>query len=189
MQISEEKRLLREKYRLIRARAKSADRDLRIYSRFIQNEAYKNADTLFMYYSVKGEADTLKIIDSALSDGKRVALPKCTDKNGNMEFYFIGDREISLADGVFSLKEPDTSVCSKAAFGENNLCVVPALAFDKTGNRLGYGGGYYDRFLSTFKGQRIGLCYEECLCELLPCESHDLRVDMIITDKKIYELK
>ena len=189
MQISDEKDRLRKEYRLIRSQAKTRDKDICIYERFVNSDAYKLSDTLFVYYSVKDEADTVNIIRTVLSDGKRVALPKCTDRNGNMEFYFIKDIDVSLTDGAFSLKEPDSRVCSKALPGKNNLCVVPALAFDKKGNRLGYGGGYYDRFLSNFKGRTVGLCYEECLCDRLPCESHDLKVDVIITDEKIYEIK
>ncbi len=189
MQISEEKNLLRKEYRFVRGQVKSEAKDICIYERFISSDYYKTADTLFLYYSVKDEADTLKIILTALSDGKRVALPKCADKNGKMDFYFIDDLEDSLSDGAFSLKEPDVRVCSRAVTGENNLCVVPALAFDKSGHRLGYGGGYYDRFLSNFKGSTVGLCYKECLCDILPCEAHDLKVDVIITDNKIYELK
>ena len=144
---------------------------------------------IFIYYSVGSEADTLRIIRHALESGKRVALPKCTDRNGTMDFYFIDDIESSLTEGMFSLKEPDTLRCEKADSTVSSLCIVPALAADKSGYRLGYGGGYYDRYLSNFKGVTAVLCYEECLCDELPRDKYDISLNMIITESKIIELK
>lgn len=189
MQINEEKKRLREKFRKVRSAAKDNEKDRRISELLLGSLAYKNAETLFIYYSVKSEADTLQIIAAAASDGKRIALPKCTDRSGNMKFYFITDPDETLKEGFFSLKEPDEKLCEKASFGAKDICIVPALACDRRGYRLGYGGGYYDRFLSGFKGKTMALCYEECLCDELPCDRYDRRIDMIITDLKIYELK
>ncbi len=189
MQIKEKKSELRKKYRIIRAEAKTAYKDERIYDSFIKSDAYKNSDTVFIYYSVQSEADTLKIIDTALNEGKRVALPKCTDSSGNMDFYFIDDISGALVDGYYSLKEPDTACCVKAHFGNNNVCVVPAMAVDKSGCRLGCGGGFYDRFLSNFKGTTVALCYDECICHELPCDKYDVKIDIVITDRKIYKMK
>lgn len=189
MQISSDKAYLREKYRHIRAAAKNEAKDDRICAFLLDSEIYKGADTLFIYYSVKSEVDTLKIISTALGEGKRVALPKCIDSYGSMEFYFIKSLETSLEDGYFSLKEPDVLTCEKADFGNNDVCILPAMACDRKGCRLGYGGGYYDRFLSRFNGKTLALCYEECLCDELPCDKYDKKVDMIITNMKIYELK
>ncbi len=189
MQISANKIFLRDKYRLIREVAKSEEKDSKIYTLFKESDAYNIADTIFVYYSVRTEVDTLKIISTALGEEKRVALPKCTDRDGNMEFYYIKNLKDSLTDGIFSLTEPDVSGCKRASHGENSLCIVPGVAFDKKGFRLGYGGGYYDRYLSNFKGRTVGLCYEECLCDELPRDTYDIKVDMIITDNKIYELK
>lgn len=189
MQIKAEKSALRKKYSAIRADEKSEDKDYRICNSFIGSEAYKSSDTVFIYYSVRAEADTLKIINTALADGKKVALPKCTDTGGNMNFYFIDDVSKSLIDGYFGLKEPDPFFCKKAFLGNKDVCVVPAVAADKRGCRLGYGGGYYDRFLSKFKGRTVALCYEECICDELPCDDYDVKIDIIITDRKIYVTK
>ncbi|MBE6774664.1 MAG: 5-formyltetrahydrofolate cyclo-ligase [Ruminococcaceae bacterium] len=189
MQISNDKAFLREKFRQIRSSVKAQEKDENIRSLFCASEIYRNAETLFIYYSVKNEVDTLKIIDLALKQGKKVALPKCTDRNGNMDFYFIESTDSSLTDGYFSLKEPNVSVCKKAAYSSKDVCVLPALACDKKGFRLGYGGGYYDRFLSRFEGKTVAFCYDECLCDELPTDRFDKKVDMIITDLKIYDLK
>ena len=187
--MNEDKKALREKFRAVRKSAKSEDKDSKIFVLTVESDFFLCADTVFLYCSVGSEADTLRIINYALSAGKRVALPKCTDRNGSMDFYYITDTEKSLTDGMFSLKEPDSDVCDKAYATEASLCIVPALAVDKRGYRLGYGGGYYDRFLSSFKGIRAGLCYEECFCEELPYDEHDIRLNRIITDYKIYEIK
>ncbi len=187
--MTEDKVFLREKFRDVRSSVKSADKDNKIYELTTECETFRSADTVFIYYSVGSEADTTKIIQYALSYGKKVALPKCTDRNGSMNFYYIRGIENSLTDGMFSLKEPDAAVCVKAYSTEDSLCIVPALAIDKTGYRLGYGRGYYDRYLSSFKGKTAGLCYEECLCDKLPYDEYDISLNMIITDNKIYELK
>ena len=189
MQIKEEKALLRKKYRVIRAEAKSSEKDRIIYERLIGSDVYRSSETVFVYCSIKSEADTLKIINTALADGKRVALPKCMDSSGNMEFYFIEAVCDLLDNGYFGLKEPDTASCERASFGERDICIVPALAADECGYRLGYGGGYYDRFLSKFKGRTVVLCYSECLCDMLPHDEYDVRLGYIVTDRKIYEIK
>lgn len=179
----------RNKFRLLRNAAKSEEKDEQIHKFLREFECFKSSESVFIYYSVKSEVDTLKTIRKALEDGKKVALPKCTDRNGNMEFYFVNDIENSLTDGFLSLKEPDISVCEFAVPDEKSVFIVPGMAFDKKGYRLGYGGGYYDRFLSNLKGMKIGLCFEECLCDRLPTDEHDIKVDYIITDMKIYETK
>ncbi len=179
----------RQEFRWIRDAVKSEDKDTAIFEMIIGWETYKSADTVFVYYSVGSEVDTLKIIENALVNEKKVAIPKCIDESGNMEFYFINDTDKSLIKGSFRLLEPDVSICEKAYSTENTLCIVPALAFDKNRNRLGYGGGYYDRYLSKFKGKTVGLCYAECFCDELPCDMHDIKVQSVMTDKSIYELK
>lgn len=184
-----DKTALREKYRHIRKVCRSVEKDEIIFQLLIGSDEYIAAEKVFIYYSVGSEVNTVKIINDAIERGKRVALPKCTDNKGNMDFYFVKSIFSSLTDGMFSLKEPDVSVCERAVPGESDLCVVPALAFDKSGYRLGYGGGYYDRYLSVFNGKKIGLCYEECLCNMLPSDKYDIKVDMIITDRKIYKVK
>lgn len=187
--MNEDKKILRDKFRAVRDTAKSEDKDNKIFNLTVESEFFRCADIIFAYFSVGSEADTLKIIHYALSEGKKVALPKCTDKKGAMDFYFIDDTDSSLEEGMFSLKEPDISSCEKAYASDNSLCIVPALAMDKDGYRLGYGGGYYDRFLSSFKGATVGLCYKECFCDELPRDKYDIRLDTIITDYKIYEIK
>ncbi len=151
---------------------------------FLQSKLYKSCDTIFVYSSLGSEVSTDSIIAKAFSDGKRVAFPKCLDKKGNMQFYFVGSQE-ELTRGYYGISEPPTH--SQANFGNTGtVCLVPGLSFSLDGYRLGYGKGYYDRFLNEFHGISVGLCYSELLSEHLPTDIHDKKVNYLITDKRIY---
>ncbi len=179
---------LREHFRDIRNSIENATESSDdIFSLLVSSDLYKNADTVLAYWSVGSEVSTRRIIDRALEDKKKVALPKCTDKNGNMVFYYISSLS-DLSEGMYGIKEPLTDVIADD-FDESAVCIVPGLSFDKCGYRLGYGKGYYDRFLSRFCGISIGLCYDSCLSEELPTDGFDMKVNYIITNKKIYDLR
>lgn len=179
------KKDLRIKYKNIRNSIENTSAlGEKIFSQLIDSYMYKTADIVLAYWSVGSEVDTRRIIDKALEDKKKVAFPKCTDKNGNMIFCYISAVS-DLSDGMYGIKEPINGVVADS-FTESSICLVPGLSFDKCGYRLGYGKGYYDRFLSNFCGTSIGLCYESCLCEELPREEFDKHVDYLITDIKIF---
>lgn len=186
--INQEKKTLRAEYSALRnsltdIEAKSAS----ICDLLINSDLFKNADTVLLYWSVGSEVVTHKMIDKALSDSKKVALPKCIDKDGNMLFYYV----VSLSDlsnGMYGIKEPVTDKLYDIS-DSCSICLVPGLCFTKDGYRLGYGKGYYDRFLSDFQGVSVGLCFEDCLAEYLPVDMYDKKVDYVITDKRIYDIK
>ena len=161
--------------------------DFEIESRLLCSAEYSEADVIFTDVSSDPEPDTMGIIHCAFANGKKVAVPKCTEK-GQMEFYFI-KCENDLAKGKFGILEPDTSKCKKATATEKSLCVVPGLSFDAKGYRLGRGGGYYDRFLTGFEGKTAGLCYNSFLRLSLPKESFDIPVDIIVTENFLREVK
>jgi len=152
---------------------------------FLSTKLYKKAEVLLLYYSVGSEVSTEKIFLKALADNKRVAFPVCFDKNGVMNFYYVNDIT-DLEDGMYGIRAPKGG-CEKFINRVNSLCIVPGLAFDKKGYRLGYGKGYYDRFLETFNGISIGLCFDEMLEDALPTDNFDKKADYLITDKKIYK--
>lgn len=182
------KKDLRIKYKIIRNSVGNASHQSEeMFSLLINSSMYKTAQTVFVYWSCGSEVDTHRIIDKALGDKKKVALPKCTDKNGNMEFYYISSLD-DLSDGMYGIKEPNNNN-NADVFSGNDLCLVPGISFDKYGYRLGYGKGYYDRFLSSFNGVSVGLCYDACLSETLPKDEFDKKVDYIITNTKIYDLR
>lgn len=186
--IDQDKKSLRAVYKSIRADIVGRDIKNRSITESVLNSTwYKKADKVFAYWSVGSEVDTRKIIEDALSCGKRVALPKCSDSQGNMKFYYI-DSLSDLTEGMYGISEPSGDVCADD-YTADSLCLVPALCFDVDGYRLGYGKGYYDRFLSRFKGISIGLAYEECLTDFLPRDKYDKRADYIITNIKTIRLK
>jgi 5-formyltetrahydrofolate cyclo-ligase len=181
------KKSLRIEFRQIRASLSHRDtKNKAIKDLVLNSRQYRNADIILAYWSVDSEVDTHGIITQALSDGKQVALPKCTDKDGNMRFYYISSLS-DLAEGMYGIKDPPEN-CPAEDFTKVSLCLVPALAFDEEGYRLGYGKGYYDRFLGKFKGVAMGLCFSDCLCGNLPRDSYDKKADYIVTNEKIYDL-
>lgn len=179
MQIKDE---LRKKYKELRKSILNKfEKDDEICKRFISSELFRNADEVLCFYPLKYEINTLPIIEAALKLNKKTALPLCTDKNGNMDFYFI--KSISdLSMGSYSIMEPDPDKCRKATEFSNAVCLVPGLSFDKEGYRLGYGKGYYDRFLEKFTYISVGLCYNEMTADKLPHDFHDINVDYIYTE-------
>ncbi|MDE5670139.1 MAG: 5-formyltetrahydrofolate cyclo-ligase [Eubacterium sp.] len=164
--------------------ADKSKKDFLICQNVIKSDLFINANQILCYYPLQDEINTLSIVETAFKYGKRVALPYCTDDNGNMEFYYIHSLD-DLKPGSYDIMEPDTEICKKVADFSNSLCIVPAFAFDKKGFRLGYGKGYYDRFLKKFTFNTIGLCYNSFLNDSLPADDYDIAVKYIATEDKI----
>lgn len=136
-----------------------------------------NAGTVFTYASTEIEVDTRQLIDYCLEKNIPVALPVSGDKE--ILFYYISDTdELSL--GRFGIDEPPLS--RPAAYDSTTLCVVPALCADGNGLRLGYGRGYYDRFLSKFNGDSVIICYNSFKRDV-PIEPHDIKAKFTIFDR------
>lgn len=159
-----------------------------IIENFLRSELYSNADILLCYASLDDEIPTDAVIVKALSDGKKVFLPVCKNTDGEMDFYEISSFN-QLVSGFFGVREPDIKLCENKfnpnACSENTVCVVPGLAFDKKGFRLGYGKGYYDRFLSEYNGISIGFCFSELLLDSVPADIYDKKVDYICCESGI----
>lgn len=144
---------------------------------------YRSAKTLLIYVSTAIEVDTFKIIEGALKDGKKVAVPRCIPDTRLMEFHYIDSVE-QLSPGTFGVLEPDEALPIVEDF-EGCLMLLPALALDYSGYRLGYGKGYYDRYLSRFTGACVGMCYSENLRRHMYHGRYDRTVDVIVTEKAI----
>lgn len=180
-----DKAKLRQIYKTKRRQMKNkTQKDALIFSKLINCPLYKNCNTVFTYVSSEIEVDTLTFIRYALKDGKTVAAPICNTEDCTMQFYIIKSLN-DLEEGAYSIREPK-AYCEKAFCDENTLCVVPGLSFDKKGYRLGFGKGYYDRFLSAFLGKTLGLCYNECICEELIHNKYDKTVSAVIAENEIY---
>lgn len=184
--IREYKRGLRERCKAERASLDAEDKrrlDRSIARRFLSSRDYNGTDTLLIYVSKGIEIDTHTVIRQALHDGKRLYVPHCRD-GANMDFYRIMS-ENELAPGAFGVLEPTPD--GSAAFDEYDagLCVVPALCFDKAGYRLGFGKGYYDRFLSRYRGKTAGFAYSFQLKDSLRRGRYDRPADVIFTDSEV----
>ena len=144
-------------------------------------DAYREARALLLYLSKGSEPDTWGLLDRALAEGRPVYAPRCLDGRGNMAFYRVPSRE-GLVLGRFGLWEPDPARCPPWEGGAGALCLVPGIAFDREGFRLGYGMGYYDRFLAGFSGSSLGLCYEGLVQDRLPRGVYDRKVGRLVTE-------
>ncbi|MGN0459088.1 MAG: 5-formyltetrahydrofolate cyclo-ligase [Eubacterium sp.] len=176
---------LRQKCLSLRKELKNkTELDEKIISNLLNSDLYKNAQTVLSYASLKNEIDTDCLISTALKDGKRVCVPLCESKEGIMSFYYINSLD-ELSVGMFGIREPNAQKCVRAEKFENALIVLPGLAFDLNGNRLGYGKGYYDRFLQIHPLNSVGLCYNSLIVDYIPTDEYDQRVSNIITDSRI----
>ena len=153
--------------------------------RLIECEEFDLADILLIYYPIKNEISPLPLIEAARTRGKHVAFPLCVKEQNTLTFKFADVTELVRSD--FGLFEPQKNAES-AEPTEKTLCIVPALMFSKNGIRLGYGGGYYDRFLKDFSGKKIGLSYSSLLVDKLDREEHDIPLDMIITESEVLRI-
>lgn len=155
-------------------------------SRAIQRQVlalpeYRRARRLLLYLSQGSEVDTWPLLDRALAQGRAVYAPRCLDGQGNMAFYRVFSRE-DLAPGRFGLWEPLQERCPLLTEWEGALCLVPGIAFDREGFRLGYGKGYYDRFLGSRPVEAVGVCFEGLLLPRLPRGPFDRQVARLVTE-------
>lgn len=167
--------------------------DKKILNRLLETRDYEEASYIFSYVNYKSEVDTTEIIKDALAKKKKVAVPKVLD-SGYMEFFEISALE-ELISGYQGILEPDITAkkpISVEQIRDKILVVLPGAAFDKTGNRIGYGGGFYDRYLEKYRKcqlKTIALCYEVQMVEEIPAENFDRKVQCIITEQKLYQKK
>ena len=151
----------------------------KIHQNLKKISAYTNSQNIACYFPIGSEIDTHSIMLGILEQGKNMLLPKITENN--MEFFVVPNLE-KLEKGRFDIMEPKDS-CKKA---ENVDCIlVPTVGISKSGDRLGYGSGYYDKFLSSTDAIKISLTYSKQIVKFVPSESHDIKIDLIITEDEI----
>ena len=192
LDLREYKKLLRLRMRAIRSDMPAEikeKRDRRIFEQVISLREYRDAQTVITYVSNAIEVDTFRLIRHSLEIGKKVAVPRCHEEiKGKMSFHFITSLE-QLEKGKFGVLEPIPSLCPEVTDWSRSICIVPALCYDSAGYRLGYGGGYYDRFLSQYKGKKVGIVYTACMTGRLTHGRYDVPVDTIVTDRFIRNTK
>ena len=188
MDAKEEKKILRKG---LKERAAGLDggycrqADGAIFRQVISLPEYIESQVLFCYVGMEGEIDTRPVILDALERGKQVCVPLCTAR-GVMEarrIFGLGE----LKRGSFGIlePEPDAPFVSPEKIG---LALIPCLSCTRDGRRLGYGGGYYDRFLPQTKCFRAVLCRERMMEDALPAEDHDERMDAVVTEAGAYRI-
>lgn len=157
------------------------DWDTAVLRRIVASDYFRRAKKVFLYAPTKEEANLLPLVKVAGKQGKTVAFPRCDPETETISFFELAPGE-KLYPGAFGIYEPgaDAKPCEP---DENTLCLVPGLTFDRAGNRLGYGKGYYDRFLATFPGVSAGVVYQDFLSDALPLEDWDRPVHLLFTDR------
>lgn len=142
------------------------------------------ASSILLYASVRGEVDTRGLITDSLKRPGSVVLPRVDKNAAKLLLYRILSWN-DLVPGAFGIPEPLDGPCTLISPDKVDYAVIPGIAFDVTGARIGYGKGYYDRLLAELNAPTAGLCFEHQLVGHIPCEPHDRRVRMIITEKRI----
>lgn len=163
---------------------KKQEFDQSITEGFLSLDEYKNCEVLLAFVSKDIEVNTEDIIAQAFLDGKTVAVPKCSPENCTMEYRLIRSRN-DLECGFYGIYEPKES-CERLTSFCGSICLVPGLAYDEERYRVGFGRGYYDKFLNEYTGVSIGLCYSDCVFDNVPKDSFDRPVDILITDNRIF---
>ncbi|MDW0112256.1 5-formyltetrahydrofolate cyclo-ligase [Sporosarcina saromensis] len=163
-----------------------ADQSRKIFEQLCLTEVFKAASTVGITISRYPEIDTRTIIEHAWALGKRVAVPRCNPSTKEMDFRIINSYD-DLEVVYMNLQEPiiDRSVSVRP--DEIDLQVVPGVVFAKDGYRIGYGGGYYDRYLCAFQGNTLSLAFDLQVVEKIPIETYDQPVGKIITETAIID--
>jgi len=168
--------------------------DKKIANILLNSISYRYCGMVLTYVSVSDEISTAAIIEHALANKKIVACPVSNTKDHTLTFKTISSAA-ELAPGSYNISEPPaTNPDFREFFGAGApsgkksplaICVIPCLSYDSEGYRMGYGKGYYDRFLPTFEGTKIGLCYSDFKSEKLPKGKYDVKLDVFITEKGV----
>lgn len=157
-----------------------------IQNKLISMDIVRNAKSVFLYLEYGREVSTGILVEYLLNENKIVLIPKCDIQSETMIAVRFTE-QTELTDNIYGIKE---STSLQEYTGDIDLVIVPGIAFDKYGNRIGHGKGYYDKFLQNRNLQTIGLCYSENLSdEELPHSDEDIVMDYIVTDREVLRIK
>ncbi len=151
--------------------------------------AYRQAGTILFFVNFRSEVITTPEIELALAKGKNVCLPLTVVEPRALVVYQVGSLETDLQPGYQNIPEPNPDRCEEVDPARLDVVIVPGSVFDRRGGRLGYGAGYYDRFLANMAPQaiRIGVCFGVQLEDKIPLEPHDELLDFIVTEDCVHE--
>lgn len=187
--MSEEKRSLREQVLSLRSALTAEERAFksqRIQSIVIQTREFQEARTIMLFMNFRDEVETTELAQGVLDLGKRLVLPRCAPK-GVLIPALIRDLEKDIESGMWGIREPKREGLTEVDPLEIDCIIVPGAAFDAQGNRLGYGGGFYDRFFERVKEDtpRIALAFHCQIVDRIPVEVYDKKVNMLITEQGV----
>jgi 5-formyltetrahydrofolate cyclo-ligase len=183
-----EKSALRRELLALRNAVPAGERQARdtAINRAVEGHAwFRRARVVLGFYPIGSEPNLRLALAEALRLGKTVALPRCVPATGELRFHAVESLE-GLLPGAHGIPAPPQGAPPCRPPPGSCLLLVPGIAFDRAGCRLGYGKGYYDRFLSRFQGHSLGICCDALLCGALPREPHDRAVESVITEKGAY---
>ena len=153
-----------------------------IYKKVLNEPSIKEGKTIALTISSFPEVNTWPIIEALWAQGKQVVVPKCNRETREMTFYNI--TSFSQTENVYmDLLEPIPTLCKPISKEVIDVCIVPGIVFDKRGYRVGYGGGYYDRFLENFSEKTIALAFTSQLVEEVPFNHYDVPIEQLITNE------
>lgn len=177
-----DKKALRRYWSEQRERICSPEKDRLICERLLESERIRKADTVLLYASFRSEVSTDMLFEGLSALGIQTAFPLC-HKGGIMTFHLVKD-STQLRAGAYGIREPDISL-PQPLLTERTVCIVPGLAFTEAGGRLGYGGGFYDRFLTAHpEVYTAAAAYDGQITPELPLEEHDIILRSIYTDER-----
>ncbi len=159
-----------------------------IQSRLLNLKEIINSNTIFVYVSFRSEVETLNLIKTFLNLGKIVTVPITRVKEKRLDAIQITDPKTDLVPGYCNIPEPEEELClrQKVDPADIDVILLPGSVFDERAGRFGYGGGYYDRFVSAIPGAlRVGLAFDLQIVEKAPLQDHDEILDLVITETRI----
>jgi 5-formyltetrahydrofolate cyclo-ligase len=150
--------------------------------------SFRYAEFVLLYAATPDEIDVFPLARTALAKGKKVLFPRCDKKTHTMQYHIVESAD-ALTAGAYGILEPSADApvwhADHTEADAHPVCIVPGLVFDRAGYRVGYGKGYYDRYLSTFPGVRVGTVYADCVLAQIPRGRFDLSVDVLVTEKGV----
>ncbi len=159
----------------------------KIEHRLFEFANFMESQLAFLYTNIANEVPTEGVIKKALQIEKGIALPVFTDAKNAFNLYKISNYDKDLVTSVDEILEPDIEKCKKITLNDVNIAIIPGLAFDDKGGRIGYGNNYYSKLITKLPEtcRKVTLAYEEQIVDQIQMESRKFTVDIIITDKRV----
>lgn len=187
--VREKKNAIREEYKVRRREMDKdlrSERDAKICQHAIGLVSFRYAEYVLLYAALEDEIDIYEVARVALERGKKIAFPRCRKEDHTMKYHIVESLD-QLKPDSYGILEPseDLPVYDPENAPGSAICFVPGLVYDKEGYRVGYGKGFYDRFLTNFKGSSVGVVYSDFILPVVPRGRFDVSVDILLTEKGV----